>query len=324
MDNFLVILDNENYDIKVSEFETTFDKPINLHHQFECALSEISFPTALDINYIEEDYTIKVKFDFWSGYHVLPKEQNKLNVYFFEKEFNFKFTNIDELESELNRVTTEMKNYIRDSIKNLFNLNFQYYKKNRWLFYPKIYIDENILKVSGGGVAIEFESDVYDTYAKSFVDNNIQLENPNITWPPPIQTATWSTHPFNVTVPEKLFKVLIINKTFSFPSCELLIRAKIDSYPFIFQPKQDVDIIFVYCNIVKHSFVGNTRSNILRVFKRLDKTNHYNFQNLLYVPLRIEEINSIKISCRNNLGEIIKYTDGHISLTLLFRPIENI
>ena len=324
MESFLMILSDNNIN-KNSEFDVTFDKPINLQHQFECALSEINFPTELDLNNIEEEYIINLEFDFFDWDHILPKEQNKLDLYFFKKKFKFKFTNIVELKSELDRVTSEMKTYIRDAIKNLFNLNFSSYKSHGWLDYPKIYIDNNILIASGGGLAIPYGSAVWDTYAKSFIDNNIPLENTNEIWPHPIyfQVATWTHMPFNVTIPQNLFKVLIIKDTFNFPSWGMF-ETGLHKYPFTFRSLKLTDIIFIYCNIVKHSYVGNTKSNILRVFKRLNKSRQYNFQNLLYVPLRIEEINSIKISCRDNLGDIVKFSDGNISLTLLFRPIEHI
>jgi len=253
----------------------------------------------------------------------LPKEQNQLDLYFFEKKFNFKFTNIDELKNELDRVTTEMKTYIRDAIKNLFNLNFSYYKSLGWLTYPKIYIDNNILNVAAGGLALEIDSDVYETYAKSFIDNNIELRIPNEIWRAPSTTPLWENFTFNVTIPQNLFKVLEIKDIFTFPSWGMFEHG-LNKYPFIFRSLKLIDIIFIYCNIVKHSYVGNTKSNILRVFKRLNKSGQYNFQNLLYVPLRIEEINSIKISCRDNLGDVIKFKDGNISLTLLFRPIEHL
>jgi len=63
MEPFLMILSKEN-DNKISEFDVTFDKPINLQHQFECAVSEINFPTELDLNNIEEEYIINLEFNF--------------------------------------------------------------------------------------------------------------------------------------------------------------------------------------------------------------------------------------------------------------------
>ncbi len=84
----------------------------------------------------------------------------------------------------------------------------------------------------------------------------------------------------------------------------------------------------MYSDIVKETYVGNTKSNILRVFpvNKLDKNKiiSYNFEHLFYIPLRVNEIISIKISIRDSLSNIIIYDEGDISLTLIFRPKEHI
>jgi len=92
--------------------------------------------------------------------------------------------------------------------------------------------------------------------------------------------------------------------------------------------KNIVDILFVYSNIVKESYVGNTKSNILRVFpvNKIDKNIiiSYRFEHPFYIPLRVNEIISIKISIRDSLSNILLYDEGDITLTLLFRPKEHI
>ena len=89
----------------------------------------------------------------------------------------------------------------------------------------------------------------------------------------------------------------------------------------------DVDTLFVYCDILKESYVGNMKVNILRIFPRIkssieDKIT-YNFNNLVFIPLRVENIDSITISIRNYMGEKIKFDGNDISLLLEIRPIEH-
>jgi hypothetical protein len=81
---------------------------------------------------------------------------------------------------------------------------------------------------------------------------------------------------------------------------------------------------FIYCNIIKESHIGNQKVNILRVFPREKSDQHnvsYVFHSLLYIPVRVQSINSITISVRNEMGNIMNI-QGDISALLIFRPIE--
>jgi len=90
----------------------------------------------------------------------------------------------------------------------------------------------------------------------------------------------------------------------------------------------NVDFIFVYCDIIKESYIENTKTNILKIFAKKNNINNnittYQFDSSLHIPLRVEEIHSIKLSLRNSLGEKLYYKSGHILATLLFRPVEYI
>jgi hypothetical protein len=81
---------------------------------------------------------------------------------------------------------------------------------------------------------------------------------------------------------------------------------------------------FIYCNIIKESHFGDQKVNILRVFPRekSDQNNvSYVFHSLLYIPVRVQTINSITLSVRNEMGNIMNI-QGDISALLIFRPIE--
>lgn len=96
-----------------------------------------------------------------------------------------------------------------------------------------------------------------------------------------------------------------------------------------YQPNFDkVDNYFVYSDIIEESQIGNVKANLLRVVSKensfFEDVNIYTFNNLMFVPLRINEINSIKISITDNFGQIINYKNGYIYLKLLFRNDENV
>ena len=87
--------------------------------------------------------------------------------------------------------------------------------------------------------------------------------------------------------------------------------------------------IYLYCDIVKESFVDNQKVNILQTFlsemkKSENDIRSIEFKNLIYIPLRIDEITSISIQLRDTNGEFIYYTKGRITCVVKFRPIEHI
>ena len=88
----------------------------------------------------------------------------------------------------------------------------------------------------------------------------------------------------------------------------------------------DNDTLYVYCDILKESYVGNMKANILRIFPTNKTSNEedvtYTFHNLIFIPLRVENVDSITISVRNYLGDVIKFEGNDISVLLEFRPIE--
>ena len=94
------------------------------------------------------------------------------------------------------------------------------------------------------------------------------------------------------------------------------------------EPMHDINVFHVYSDIIKESYIGNVKANILRIFPRnklcKDETLTYYFDKNMFIPLRVDEINSIKISIRNNLADVMKYKKGNISATLLIRPLEYI
>ena len=84
------------------------------------------------------------------------------------------------------------------------------------------------------------------------------------------------------------------------------------------------NLIYVYCDVLQESFIGDQKANLLKVFSRRTSENQetitYNFTNLMFIPLRVTEFNSIRFLCCDTFGNIADYSRGHIALTLLIRP----
>ena len=87
------------------------------------------------------------------------------------------------------------------------------------------------------------------------------------------------------------------------------------------------NLIYIYTDIVRESYCGNVKANILKIITRETGYHkeliNYNFPNLLFVPLRVSEIRSIKIKCCDSFGQIPTYTEGMVSMTLFLRPRRN-
>lgn len=89
-------------------------------------------------------------------------------------------------------------------------------------------------------------------------------------------------------------------------------------------PKTYIDntILYIYSDIVNSSFVDKDRTNILRpVFYSSNKPN-VNIENISFTPIRLDEIESIKIVIKDIHGNDIYFSKGFLSLTLHVRPIE--
>jgi hypothetical protein len=84
------------------------------------------------------------------------------------------------------------------------------------------------------------------------------------------------------------------------------------------------DKIYVYSDIIRESFIDNIRTNILRYLPYQLNKSYYSFKHQMFIPLRIEEFNSITVSIRNFQGEVLCFNEGSLCVTLMFRPIEYI
>jgi hypothetical protein len=87
---------------------------------------------------------------------------------------------------------------------------------------------------------------------------------------------------------------------------------------------EDQHMIYIYADIIRESFIDNMRANILRIVSLETDKSYYSFKHQIYIPMRVEEFNSINVSIRNSEGKILYFNEGSICIALLLRPIEHI
>ena len=88
--------------------------------------------------------------------------------------------------------------------------------------------------------------------------------------------------------------------------------------------------LYLYTNIVRESFVGNKKSQILRVIP-LEKVNDADkimksitFNPILFYPLRLHKFDLIEIQIRDSTGRLVIFESGRIVITLMFKKKSSI
>ena len=86
--------------------------------------------------------------------------------------------------------------------------------------------------------------------------------------------------------------------------------------------------LYVYTNIIKESFVGNQKSQILRIIPLEKNINNdqvimksKSFNPILFFPLRMHSFDMIEIEIRDATGRYIVFESGRVIVTLMFKKI---
>jgi hypothetical protein len=80
--------------------------------------------------------------------------------------------------------------------------------------------------------------------------------------------------------------------------------------------------LYVYCNVLEHVAVGDTKAPLLRIVRATDKSGyneHMIYEKPLYVPLQQKTFDSIEIDIRTDVGNPIPFEYGKVIVTLHFR-----
>lgn len=92
----------------------------------------------------------------------------------------------------------------------------------------------------------------------------------------------------------------------------------------IFNLSLGYNSIYVYCDVVKHSFVGDSLSPLLR-FVEIPPNYSYGEQVVCtypdthYIPLITNEFETIEIAIRNDIGDLMPFVSGRSIIVLHFR-----
>ena len=84
--------------------------------------------------------------------------------------------------------------------------------------------------------------------------------------------------------------------------------------------------LFVYCDILEHTVVGDTKAPLLRTISVTGK--HGNivreiFDKSMYVPIQKKHFESIEIDIRTDFGEPVPFVNGKSTVILHFRMSKN-
>jgi len=80
--------------------------------------------------------------------------------------------------------------------------------------------------------------------------------------------------------------------------------------------------IYVYCNVLEHIPIGDTKAPLLRIVHLSGKSGdnvHKIYEKPLYVPLQQKSFDSIEIDIRSDTGNPIPFEYGKVIVTLHFR-----
>ena len=90
--------------------------------------------------------------------------------------------------------------------------------------------------------------------------------------------------------------------------------------------KNDFHTLYVYCDLIKHNFVGDSTTQLLRLVE-IPPTSKFrdqitiNYTNVFYHKLLINEFNSIEIDIKNDLDQHIPFLFGRVNATLHFKKL---
>ena len=87
-----------------------------------------------------------------------------------------------------------------------------------------------------------------------------------------------------------------------------------------------IHALYVYCDILEHIPVGDTRAPLLRIVDidgEVGSMQVRRYERPRYVPIQQKQFDSIQIVIRDDLGEPISFESGKLMVTLHFRRAQN-
>ena len=87
-----------------------------------------------------------------------------------------------------------------------------------------------------------------------------------------------------------------------------------------------ISSLFVYCDLLEHVPVGDVEAPLLRVVSAQGKngeTINRTYEKPRYIPLQKKNFDSVEIFIRDDLGNLIPFESGKLTVTLHFRRAKN-
>ena len=310
-----------------SEWTTTYEKSIQLERKMECALIDLKLPDKL---YNFEIHNKNLSIDFIYDLQGLRNGGlNSMNPKLDDRPFNVKpfvETEIPTVSKTYNlKFHYENINELFDHISQVVNneMNGQAKKEfNEWRpnSFPTVEQRRAILYFAP--MKITFKQESKSNFSFTSRPGRISITSG---WGGGRKVKEIARFVFNFSrdlhsilgIPEEKYPLNYINN-----DTKLIVfneeKIHIKRYKNLLKEK----ILFVYCDILKQSFIDNRRGEVLRVVTFSPNNNNLSFKSKIFIPLRMIEIDTIKISIRDYNGNLFYYKDGYISLALIIRPIE--
>ena len=89
--------------------------------------------------------------------------------------------------------------------------------------------------------------------------------------------------------------------------------------------EQTINYLFVYCDGVVNSYLNDKKTNLLRILpiKKTEQSDMtiYKFEKPIFIPMSVNELDSLKISIRDEEDKDLFFIGGKLLATLILRPI---
>ena len=85
--------------------------------------------------------------------------------------------------------------------------------------------------------------------------------------------------------------------------------------------------MYINSDLIETQYVGNTRSNVLRIIAPVMKKGQietFNFDPIFYLPLRVSKFNTIEINITGDTGQLVPFDGGAVVIVLHLRRKHNV
>jgi hypothetical protein len=324
----LFLIKSGNAETSICEFEVNYEKTLQMNRRMECGLVDLNIPLDARITVPHEklvfiEHIKQVDFDYSIEKSYLKSEYGMIRsdsvINTFENSISTpNYSNnlyLDEITlEEFLAVIKEILEYYNSRFEKIFGK----YKLQ----------EEDLFPVSLTKCDISWNSK-YKTFSHTTGQVHFEMEEDDGS-----HGIKMATTYFSITFNETLHRLmnfpieLFPLKSIVFDAHLLPLRNCIMSL-FLHNWWNDKPVLYyVHTDIIEESYVNEDKLNLLRIVSNTNlstnDTIYYNFKQLLFIPVRFESLNSIKISIRDKFGDVLYFNKGFISLTLLIRPIEHL